>query len=226
MSYTKMQPSDFISKLESGGYDSATAARRAVGKSAFNDAGKKKCYAAIDAKFGNGSPKAAAKKTTKAPAAKAKKTAAAPKAKAAKAAKAAAPKAAAATKKTAKAAAPQQARKPRESAKSLGVSSSALEELGLAESRVGTITQALKALQMAKEVAPNINLDDHAKGAADALSDVVQGIHTNVIGSQAEQKQQTLPHVDAAPSNGAVDPAVASRFAATAPAAGGVGAHA
>lgn len=142
MTYTKMQPADFTEKLGKGGYKSATAARRAVGKAAFSQKGKEQCYEAINAHFGE-----AAKSPTKAK-----------------------------TKKT----------KPAVEKPAVGptieVNKIALAEIELADKRVGTITQALAALTVAKEASPEVDIKAEAAAASAALGDIIKGIHSNVLG--------------------------------------------
>lgn len=62
--YQRMSTEDFLLKLSENSYPTASAARRAIGKSAFSKSEKEKCYAAIDKKFGAAASKS--KKTKKA----------------------------------------------------------------------------------------------------------------------------------------------------------------
>jgi hypothetical protein len=155
MSYTKMTTGDFISKLENGGYKTSTAAKRAVGKAKFNDAGKDKCYKAIGGHFGE---------TSKAPPKKSKGA-----------------KKSTSKKKTP--AAKSKARNPAPPGQSLGLFNQtelALQELEIAKQQVGTIVQAIQAMKSAKEAYPDLDTKGGAEVAQAALTGIMQGVHAGV----------------------------------------------
>jgi len=180
MAYVKTTPANFLAKLEAGEYETAGSARKSVGRSKFNDAGAKKCNAAIDAKFGTDAP-ATKEKSAKAAPKNKKVSVKAVSAKAVKADKT--PKMSKNGKKL--------GRRPNAEKSVVGVPaelfsnvSEALNEIRLAELRVGTITQAIKAMQMVKdEFEPGVKLE-RAQAAVDALGDIIDGIHCSVISQQ------------------------------------------
>jgi len=161
MTYTKMQPEDVIKKLKDGGYKSATAARRAVGKAAFDQKGKDKCYEAINKHFGDDAKPQKQPKSKRDP-------------------------------------------KPATSGTPAGkqpfdVTEAALAEIELAQRRVGTITQALAALNAAKEASPNVDVKSGATAGAAALTDIMRGVHDSVAGKNS--KDNGLSKTASAPAS-------------------------
>jgi hypothetical protein len=62
------------------------------------------------------------------------------------------------------------------------VNEAAVDEIDLANRRVGTITQALEALKAAKEASPDVDTKAGAAAATAALTDIMRGVHTSVLG--------------------------------------------
>lgn len=221
MAYTKMTVADFKQRLKEGHYNTATGARRAIGKADLADSEKAKGYSAINKHFGEDAKAAPAKAAKSAPfkASTKKKVPAAKKAKKEKATKA---KATPATKKKAaskkgpakkkaatkkKAASKKGAAKATEEA-SEEVATDALGKLHLANERIGTIVQAIQAMAAAKEAYPDLDTSKLGQSAGDALTDIVVGVHNTAKGEQL-----ALPDVD---------PKVLAGLAATAGASHGL----
>jgi hypothetical protein len=214
MSYKRVTAESFIEKVRTGKYKAAVDASRAIKKSALSDEDKARCERAITAYFSKARPAAAAaaakKKTTKKPAKK--KKAAKKKASKKKAAKAPAKKAAkkktvkkapAKKKKTKKGKRRPNARaaKPASITEGNGLFSgtaAALNEIQVNDGHVGTLTQSLRAMKMAKDIDPKVEFGPGPQSAVDAIDAIVDKVHNTVRGSA----ETTDP----------VDPEVAARF--------------
>lgn len=209
MSYDKLSLASFTASLKEGKYESATGARRAVGKATtLSDADKDKARKAIDAHFGAGATVAPKKAGAKAAA---KKTAAAPKKKAAAAKKTAsakpqvnkpagAPKKKAAAKKTS---AKRAARAvPTETLETTGVGSVSLSsipasnhdlenigsigtKLRLAEKTIQNVGAALNVVTQAKKEYPDADLSAVVEEMGTTLSGAV-GIFRSVVHEAAK----------------------------------------
>jgi hypothetical protein len=170
MKYEKRTPKDFEQRLKDGEYESATGARRAVGKmSSWKQADKDKSYALIDKHFGS-SATVSVKKTTKKVAKKAaKKVAKKAATKRAAAAPAEEPKAEKpkrepklarrrkSAKRTAAAAEPHTGGDESKSEAATSKSEEhALVRINIIGQRIGTAVQALEAMAKAKEHGINI----------------------------------------------------------------------
>jgi signal recognition particle GTPase len=222
MSYTRVTADQFILKVQGGKYKRAVDAQRAIGKSALSDDEKASCYKAIDEYDFSGSKaraqkkktgkskkkatKAVKKKATKKKVAK-KKTAQKKKATKKKSTKGATKKKKATRAATASTPAP---------TNSKGVplfqdTEKSLAEINLASEQVGTIAQSLKAMQMAKEVNPEIDMGTGPQSAADALTTIVKNVHESARAGG-----------DAAESPNTPDPKVLERFDQSAPVATGI----
>lgn len=192
MAYTKITPALFAESLKAGKYKDGTAAKRAIAKCQLKEKDKAKCLAAIDAHF----PKSAAPK------------AAPSKKKAVKVARKKAPKAAGpskkkvAKKKAAKKPAPRNNHKGA-SKKHFDSTEAELAQISLAKERVGTLTQAIQAMKLAKDVNPNLDTKRGTQAIQDALTGVVEGVQQRI-----EQPQQL--QLGEGPG---IDPEVARKFA-------------
>ena len=184
MAYTKMTVADFKKKLKDGEYETATGARRGIGKTAFSEEEKTACHRAIDKHFGE---EAAPKKAGPTSGKKVAKAAAKP----VKAIKAGAvePVAAVVTEPTDGKKKAAVSKRGRRAAVATSVPTNdveAMAKLHLAKERIGTITQAIDAMKKAKEAYPDLDTKEGAGAAGAALTDIMQGIHKTVKGEQLE----------------------------------------
>lgn len=211
MSYDKLSLASFTEALKSGKYETATAARRGVGKATtLSEADKDKARKLIDAKFGSGPTPS--KKTAKA--APKKKAVAVPKKKAAAAPKkAAAAKAAPAPKKVAAAASkrqPQQQKRqaqPAVPAFPASVPSIDLENLTsistqirVAEKTIQNVGAAMNVITQAKDKYPDADLQSALEEMGMTLSGACNifrtVVHAVVTSSQNGSTESTgLPAV-------------------------------
>lgn len=173
MSYRKMTVEDFKLKLKNGEYQNATGARRGAGKADLSEGDKAACYRAIDAHFGteSASPKAEKKQAVaKKPKAQSKKVEA-------KRTNGKSEPAEATAKKG-----PGRGRRRAQQpvTTSLEIDNNALAQVHLANERIGTITQAIDAMKKAKEAYPALNTEHMATTAVNALTDIMQGVHTTL----------------------------------------------
>lgn len=168
MSYSKISPESFISKLAAGDYKNAGAARRAVGRSSLSDAGKKLCYTAIADHFKD-------TETPAPPARQARKKVAKKVVK-----KVGKKKAARAPKTNAKGKAPK-SEKPM-----FNSTEEQLAKIHLAGQRVGTIVQAIRAMKEAKEVSPELDTDAGAQQAQSALTSIMAEVHDDVVVTKSD----------------------------------------
>jgi hypothetical protein len=189
MAYEAMTVEKMVAKIKAGGYDSATAVRRGIGKlKDVNNAGKEKIQAAVEAYFGaDAAPKSA--KAGKAP-----KAPKAPKAVKQTSAKQVAKKAGR------KAAA--HAVEPASSAGSFDATPDMLAKIHLAGERVGTIAQAIAAMKAAKDINSNIELGDGPQIAAEAINSILSDIQTTVTTALGN----AVPEEDHAPEAPVVEP--------------------
>lgn len=236
MAYSKMTFADFKKKLKDGSYETATAARRGIGKADFSEDEKDKAQKLINKHFGDTpEPKKKAGKASKEKATKAKA------AKAEKAGKAAKP--AAGGKKRGRkpkaekiAAQEEQAPKRRRVQEELFMTpedKEAYSMLHLAGECIGTIHQSLEAMKLAKEVSPSIDqedLDARASKAATALGnytdyavDLLAGKTPKVSNVETPTASTAGPTEEEAP---AVDPEVMANLERTMGAAQGLPGHA
>lgn len=196
MAYEKLTVKAFKDALQSKKYESATAARRAVGKaSTLNDAEKDQCRKAIDSYFGDD---AKAKK----PAAKAKAPKAAKPAKLAKAEKPKATK----PRKTDKSAAQQLSifgPQPT-GAGSLDDYTNLTVQMKIAEKTIQNAGNALGTLIEAKKISPDSDLSSNIEAASAVLSSAVEifrGVTHKVTSYLAGvARKETAEHVS--PING------------------------
>ena len=210
MTYTRVTADDFAKKVRSGHYRKAVDANRAIGKSALSDGDKRKCAKVIAEHFGAEASPPVLPATTKKkasvkrrPAKKAKRPAAKKKKASKKAAK----------KKTTKKAAKHAGKgNSKPSTKSMfQVNRSDLSDIKLADQQIGTLTQAVHAMKLAKEADTDVKLGSGPQSAADALSAVVKRVHSRVLEAGMEEDPP------AAPIEGNEDSGAPVRFAATAP---------
>lgn len=170
MKYEKLTFKNFKKKLSEGGYESATGARRAVGKCQdWSEADKKKARGSIDSHFGASAtpPKAAKKtsKTSKKRAVKKTKAKAAKKTKAAKVAKKVA-------KKTTK-------RSPRQSSNTSDdiFENNPLAAINITNGVTGTAGQVLEAMRLAKAAYPDLDITEGVQATYDALTAAMKGVN-------------------------------------------------
>lgn len=215
MVYQRMGVDSIIEKVKQGGYKTHIAATRGLGKARISPEEKAKVQKAIDAHFkssgpllsGAGSntppppiPTSAGPKRTAAGTASKKKTSkkktskkkkAAPKKKAAskKNSKPHPKKAAAGKRKkgtAVKARRPQGASAVPQPTTEESVSRQELAGIHLANERIGTISQAINAMKVAKEVHPKVNLEELSQAAVDALTGIVHGVAHNYSTESAD----------------------------------------
>lgn len=162
--YEKSTFADFKERLSAGHYNSITGARRGIGKMNLSKDENERAQVLANKHFGaSGSPEAskpkAAKKAAKSPKVKAAKAAKAVKAKASKAAKA--PKA-------------KEPKQPRQKRGRKAEPHAQLSPMADQTIRIGTIQQALKAMQDAKSLgAPTSEVAEGARKAQMALVGIV-----------------------------------------------------
>jgi hypothetical protein len=202
--YTKVTPASFAERLKAGKYKNSTAAKRAIAKCALSNKDKGKCLIAIDKHFDSTAKAPAKKKVTKRkvqkPAKKGKVRASTAKKavkKAAKKKKSAKKKAAA--RRPARRRASRSNHKPKDP-QPFDSNQEELSRISLSKERVGTLTQAIKAMQMAKEVNPDLDTTRGTQAAQDALTGVVEEV-------SQQMQQPSLP--------AGIDPKVAERFLAS-----------
>jgi hypothetical protein len=171
--YQKVTPAKFRARLKDDQYASLTGARRAIGRmSEWSDGQKARARKDAEAYFpeeGSAPPKKAGKKSV------AKKKTAKKVAKkiVAKKAKAKSKKAAAKAKPKGGALARQQARNKRKKSPS----APAVDSVQQANMKVGTITQALESMRVAKELgAGDTEVAQGAKKAQQALTSIVEDL--------------------------------------------------
>lgn len=220
MSYDKLSLASFQASLKEGKYQSATGARRAVGKATtLSNADKDKARKAIDAHFGADAKPAPKKAAVKKTAASKKVAAAAPKKTAAKAAPKKAASKAAPAKRTPATSVPQ----PPASLPSLDIENlgSIGTQVRLAEKTIQNAGAALNAVTQAKKECPDADLAGVMEEIGLTISEsvaifrqVVQSIprvpaakkSTRAQQAQAPQEQAVTP-----PQNGIVNAGVPSR---------------
>ena len=200
MAYQKGSFDSFKQKLNGGEYDSATGARRAIGKLAgLDDAEKDKARKLVDAHFGESGGKT--KPATKAP--KKEKAAAAPK-KAAAAATTRQPRAPKAAATSAK-----EARAPRHTAPS--GNGSTLEQLAIGERVVNSAVAALNTLQGIANTIPDAQVHQtigQFTGTMDSAARIFRKIVTDTVGpDEPEQVRRSSVQAAGEPS---VEPPVAN----------------
>lgn len=166
MKYQKLTVEDFAKKLADGGYEHLTGARRAIGKTGWKDADKEKAKSLADAHFGaEAKAKPAATKKV------AKK----------KVAKKPAPKKQAAAKSRKEAA---RAASPANDSEPTGTGLAAIHLVG---ETVGTINQAIMAMQKAKEAAPDVDITKGIQAAQNGLTGAVEQLNREVGNTSASK---------------------------------------
>jgi hypothetical protein len=168
--YAKLTVDTFNHRLKEGGYKSLAGARRALGKAEdLSEADKQKCRGAADRHFGvvpvNGTAKPAPKKA--ATKKEAKPAAAAPKRKAQTRASSPTP----ARRATSGSSAPTTADDIRQNP---------TLAIGLAEKAIGVVASAVAVMGQAKQVYPNINLNE-TQSAVDALKPILDFAFSTVL---------------------------------------------
>ena len=202
--YTKLTLKTFKQKLDSREYKSSTGARRAVGKvSGWSSTDKIKAQGWINAHFGVDSAPATAKKKVAKKAVKRVSKKVAARATSKKAVKRVVKKAA---KKVVAKATTKKARKAPKATRAVGpraqtsAEKTMLSEINIVGERVGTVAQAIQALETAKAHGADVK-----KGMQEA-TDIVTG-------SMTQLKQQ----VQSSGSNGRTTNEVATKFAESQP---------
>jgi len=208
MGYEKLTPAKFKERLSSGGYKNAGGARKSVGKSDWSDVDKDKMRALIDKHFGAEAAqpeKKAAKK--KAPVKKAAKKGRVKKAAAKPVKKGRVKKAP--TKKVAKKTRAVAKRQPKIDA---GADAS-LAEIHIVGQVVGTITQAINAMEKANSVGGgSIKVAEGLRAAQSGLTGAVNHLNSEVVSKWSAPKKSA--------NNGVTKPIPS--FADAAPAAVGL----
>jgi hypothetical protein len=168
--YAKLTVDTFNHRLKEGGYKSLAGARRALGKAEdLSEADKQKCRGAADRHFGvpaNGAAKPAPKKA--ATKKEAKPAAAAPKRKA-----------------QTRAASPAPARRATSGSSAIPTTADDIRQnptlaIGLAEKAIGVVASAVAVMGQAKQVYPNINLNE-TQSAVDALKPILDFAFSTVL---------------------------------------------
>jgi len=162
--YEKLTPDRFISKLGEDGYPTISGARRAVGRSKWSEPDKKKCHAAINKHFGAEDEPAPVKKQKTG-----KKAASKPKAEKKKPGRK--------PKKDSPIAKRIADNAQRKEGKKRGRSVISEEQaLVNAAKYAGTISDAIGALQLVKQVDPSIDVKSGMEHCADIMSKIVKVI--------------------------------------------------
>jgi len=186
--------SEFRKKLRSGEYVSLTGAKRAIGKmKGWSEVDRNKARAAAERHFAGeeSPPKKVAKKKTK------KKAQSKPAKKAA-------------AKKVPK---KRKAKKVRRAQKAVTTTHRAspkprgdqpvMQRIELAHATVGTYKQALDTLERCKQLAPEVDITKGVQKATDGLTQLVQGLFTDVVGTLSPNEEKAAQLLaKSQPSNG------------------------
>lgn len=190
MAYTKATVSSFESKLVEGGYKNSTAALRAVAKCGFTGAQRDKCLAAISKYFPTAF-QVSSNDPTPAPVAKKRKAVAKKAKRAVKAEEA--PQPVVEVKRRGRRKAEDKpvikkriARTNHKSEKTeeklFNNTKEQLSRITLAKERVGTLVQAIGAMQAVKDVNPQVDTKRGTQAVQDSLTGVAEGIRQDIEG--------------------------------------------